>query len=78
MRIWIIWAADFHEIADNLRRELREHGKLTSDRAWDETQVAFLSNHTYFTKTAIASRQAKKEQNLQEVKERLLKNEYAD
>jgi class 3 adenylate cyclase/ligand-binding sensor domain-containing protein/predicted metal-dependent HD superfamily phosphohydrolase len=70
--------ADFHEIADKLRRELREHGKLSSDRAWDETQVAFLSGHTYFTKTAIASRQAKKEQNLQEVKERLLKNEYAD
>jgi predicted metal-dependent HD superfamily phosphohydrolase len=69
---------DFHEIADKLRRELREHGKLSSDRAWDETQVAFLSGHTYFTKTAIASRQAKKEQNLQEVKERLLKNEYAD
>jgi len=70
--------ADFHEIADKLRRELREHGKLSSDRAWDETQVAFLSGHTYFTKTAIASRQAKKEQNLLEVKERLLKNEYAD
>jgi class 3 adenylate cyclase/ligand-binding sensor domain-containing protein/predicted metal-dependent HD superfamily phosphohydrolase len=70
--------ADFHEIADKLRRELREHGKLTSDRAWDEMQAAFLSGHIYFTKTAIASRQAKKEQNLQEVKERLLKNEYAD
>lgn len=70
--------SDFHEIADRLRRELREHGKLNSDRVWDEMQVAFLSGHTYFTKTAIVSRQAKKEQNLQEVKERLLKNDYID
>ena len=69
---------DFHEIADKLRRELREHGKINSDRQWDEMQVAFLNMHTYFTPTAIASRQAKKMQNLEEVKARLERNEYAD
>ncbi len=69
---------DFHEIADRLRRELREHGKIDSDRQWDTMQVAFLNMHKYFTPTAIASRQAKKMQNLKEVEERLLRNEYKD
>ncbi len=69
---------DFHEIADKLRRELREHGKIDSDRKWDEMQVSFLNMHKYFTPTAIASRQAKKMQNLKEIEERLMRNEYKD
>jgi class 3 adenylate cyclase len=69
---------DFHEIADRLRLELREHGKINSDRQWDEMQVSFLTMHKYFTPTAIASRQAKKMQNLAEIKERLLRDEYKD
>ena len=69
---------DFHEIADKLRRELREHGKIKSDRAWDEIQVSFLTNHKYFTKTANSTRAKMKEKNLNTIKERLLKNEYID
>lgn len=69
---------DFHEIADRLRRELREHGKINSDRQWDEIQVQFLSNHRYFTKTAIATRRPKKLKNLEEIKERLIENNYKD
>lgn len=69
---------DFHEIADKLRRELKEHGKIDSDRKWDEMQVAFLNMHKYFTPTAIASRQVKKDKNLQEVIERLERDEYED
>src|SRR5690606_12184447 len=69
---------DFHEIADRLRRELREHGKLDSDRKWDEIQVNFLRQHKYFTKTAKDTRDAKKAQNLQEVIDRLTRNEYKD
>lgn len=69
---------DFHEISDRLRRELKEHGKIESRRQWDEIQVKFLSQHKYFTKTAIKTRQKKKEKNLQEVIERLKKNEYKD
>lgn len=69
---------DFHEIADKLRRELKEHGKIDSDRKWDEMQVAFLNMHKYFTPTAIASRQEKKQQNLKEVMERLARDEYED
>lgn len=69
---------DFHEIADKLRLELKEHGKIDSDRKWDEMQVAFLNMHRYFTPTAIASRQEKKMKNLQEVVERLERNDYLD
>jgi ligand-binding sensor domain-containing protein/class 3 adenylate cyclase/predicted metal-dependent HD superfamily phosphohydrolase len=69
---------DFHEIADRLRRELKEHGKINSDRAWDEMQVKFLTMHKYFTATAKASREAKKQKNLEEVKERLERNIYED
>ena len=69
---------DFHEIADRLRRELREHGKINSDRQWDEIQVGFLKMHKYFTKTAISTRKKKKMKNLKEVQERLKKNEYKD
>jgi class 3 adenylate cyclase/predicted metal-dependent HD superfamily phosphohydrolase len=69
---------DFHEIADKLRRELKEHGKIQSDRQWDEIQVVFLKNHKYFTKTAIKTRKKKKKENLKEVQERLERGEYED
>ncbi len=69
---------DFHEIADLLRRELREHGKINSDRLWDEIQVKFLEQHTYFTKSAIKTRQPKKMKHLQEIKEKLKTYKYKD
>lgn len=69
---------DFHVIADYLRRELREHGKLDSDRLWDEIQIKFLNQHTYFTKSAIKLRQEKKEKHIREIEERYARNEYKD
>ncbi|MDP4797941.1 MAG: hypothetical protein NWR50_03675 [Crocinitomicaceae bacterium] len=69
---------DFHEIADRLRRELREHGKIDSDRKWDELQVSFLTSHRYFTATAIRTRKEKKLKNLEEIKSRLEKDDYKD
>ena len=69
---------DFHEIADRLRRELREHGKIDSDRKWDEIQVSFFNQHRYFTRTSIETRRPKKLQNLQEIKERLEVKKYKD
>jgi class 3 adenylate cyclase/ligand-binding sensor domain-containing protein len=69
---------DFWEISDKLRRELKEHGKINSDRKWDEIQVAFFQKHKYFTKSAINLRQEKKDQHLQEIKERLERDEYED
>jgi predicted metal-dependent HD superfamily phosphohydrolase len=69
---------DFHEIADRLRRELREFGKISSDRKWDEIQVQFLTAHRYFTATAIKTRKDKKLKNLEEIKSKLERDEYAD
>ncbi len=69
---------DFHEIADRLRRELREHGKIDSDRKWDEIQIQFLTAHRYFTDTAINTRQEKKLENIQEIRDRLERDEYED
>ncbi|MEX1002291.1 MAG: adenylate/guanylate cyclase domain-containing protein [Crocinitomicaceae bacterium] len=69
---------DFHEIADLLRRELREHGKLNSDREWDEIQVKFLEAHTYFTKSAIRLRKPKKLKHIEEIKHKLKTFDYKD
>lgn len=69
---------DFHEISDRLRRELKEHGKIESDKQWDEIQVMFLKKHKYFTKTAIKTRRKKKKENLKDVQERLARGEYDD
>jgi ligand-binding sensor domain-containing protein/class 3 adenylate cyclase/predicted metal-dependent HD superfamily phosphohydrolase len=69
---------DFPEIADLLRRELREHGKLNSDRLWDEIQIKFLEQHTYFTKSAIETRREKKKSHIEEIKKRLAQDDYKD
>lgn len=69
---------DFHEIADRLRLELKEHGKIDSDRQWDKIQVSFLTQHRYFTRTSIETRKVKKKQNLEEIKKRIEKDDYED
>ncbi len=69
---------DFFEISDTLRRELRDHGKINSDRLWDEIQVKFLTQHKYFTKSAIKLRQEKKMKHLEIIKQRLKEDNYVD
>ncbi len=69
---------DFHKISDSLRRELRDHGKINSDRLWDEIQVKFLTQHKYFTKSARKTRAVKKKKHLGEIKQRLKENKYKD
>ncbi len=69
---------DFHQISDTLRRELRDHGKINSDRLWDELQIKFLEAHKYFTKSAIKLRQEKKQKHIEEIKQRLKEDNYKD
>lgn len=69
---------DFHEISDRLRLELREHGKIKSDREWDHIQVKFFKLHKYFTKTAKETRDWKKAENLKEILARIEKDDYKD
>jgi glycosyltransferase involved in cell wall biosynthesis len=70
--------SDFEQIADNLRKELSEMGKIKSRKEWDTIQVNFLKQHQYFTTTAIESRQKKKQENLEVVLERLAADAYTD
>ncbi len=69
---------DFFEISETLRRELRDHGKINSDRLWDEIQVKFLTQHKYFTKSAKKMRDAKKAEHLEAIKKRLELDQYKD
>ena len=69
---------DFFEISETLRRELRDHGKINSDRLWDEIQVKFLTQHKYFTKSAKKLRDTKKAEHLEAIKKRLKLNQYKD
>lgn len=67
---------DFHPIADALKREFMEHKIVTSDKHWDEIQIAFLTKHAYFTRSAKNLRDKKKQLNLDEVKHRYDNNLY--
>jgi ligand-binding sensor domain-containing protein/class 3 adenylate cyclase/HD superfamily phosphodiesterase len=69
---------DFHQISERLCKELMERGKIKNHRHWDEVQVSFFKLHKYFTATSKKLRNAKKKQNLKEIKDRLAKNEYKD
>lgn len=62
---------DFDTIGDQLFAELKHQGSITNRTDWDKMQLGFLESHHYFTKTAIDTRQAKKELNLATVKARL-------
>jgi len=42
--------------------------------AWYELQYKFLTSHQYFTDAALSTREKKKLQNIEEVKELLSKN----
>ena len=70
--------SDFETIADKLREELTEMGKIKSRKEWDEIQVKFLKQHQYFTSTAIGLRQKKKQENLEIVMDRLALDSYSD
>lgn len=62
---------DFYETSQKLYNELCLSGGVTSIDEWNRMQVEFLEGHHYFTKTARAEREAKKEENLQLIKAEL-------
>ncbi|MBL7738883.1 MAG: YitT family protein [Chitinophagaceae bacterium] len=57
--------------AEKLFREFRKSGTIKTREEWDLKQVAFLTEHRYFTKTAIAEREEMKQQNLQQLKQKI-------
>ncbi|TGD80226.1 HD domain-containing protein [Hymenobacter wooponensis] len=62
---------DFWSISNTLREEWQARDMVRDERHWYEIQVKFLSAHRYWTRTAIARREAEKQARLAEVKVRL-------
>jgi len=63
---------DFHPIAETLRKELVEFGKIPDNNlVWYEMNVKFLSTHKYFTDSAKARRAPEKLKRIEEFKEKL-------
>ncbi len=63
---------DFFTVSMNLLNEMRIiSGFDVSLEEWYKIQVAFLSNHTYFTQTARNLREPGKQRNIQELHRRL-------
>lgn len=63
--------SDFFTIGEGLFREFMDQGIVTNDKEWNMLQVSFLENHTYFTATSKARRDKKKQEHLEEIKEKL-------
>ena len=63
---------DFFPIADTLKQELVEFGKIKgTEENWIEMNINFLSAHKYFTKSAQERRDPEKEKRIEELKEKL-------
>ncbi|HNW97899.1 MAG TPA: HD domain-containing protein [Bacteroidales bacterium] len=58
---------DFFMIANRLLCEWNEHGHEVSLKKWYHIQVDFLEKNNYFTESAIALRNEKKNQNLTQI-----------
>ncbi|MCX6235735.1 MAG: HD domain-containing protein [Bacteroidetes bacterium] len=68
---------DFFMIAHQLKYEWNKLNiNKVSLKRWYELQSDFLETHTYYTDSAVILRQKKKNQNLSEVKELLIKHEH--
>lgn len=64
--------SDFNMISHRLKYEWDTHSiRKTTLKEWYTLQVSFLKNHAFFTKSAIESREAVKQQNLFEILEML-------
>lgn len=59
---------DFFMISHRLKLEWHERGQIQVLRDWYHGQIAFLSNHFYFTDSAKKLRRQKKIDNLNEIK----------
>lgn len=66
---------DFFTVGNHLFRELREYGVLKTEKAWNELQVKFLSQHHFFTDTNRRDREPKKQQHLERVRQWLRENQ---
>lgn len=59
---------DFFEIGGKLFRELQIRGVVSKEQEWNRLQINFLTSHHYFTKTALSTREEKKQEHLEKVR----------
>jgi len=59
---------DFLPVSNTLYKELHEHGKIGTEREWNEMQIKFINNHFYFTKTARKQRNVNKQSQLDKLR----------
>jgi predicted metal-dependent HD superfamily phosphohydrolase len=64
---------DYYPISKNVFREFKKYGVVNDETEWNKLQIKFFESHTYFTPTSIRTRQPKKLEHLQELKERVSK-----
>lgn len=65
---------DFIPVSNMLYRELHEHGHVGTLHEWNELQLKFIENHSYFTKTAKRLRNVNKNSQLEKLRKWLDEN----
>jgi len=66
--LYYLGTDSFTETAKKLFREWLERGKINSEEEWQRMQIEFLESHHYRTRSAIANREKKKAEHLQNLK----------
>lgn len=60
--------SDFIPVSNTLYKELKEQNKIDNLNDWNKLQVKFLSNHQFFTKTALNLREVNKQMQVERIK----------
>jgi adenylate cyclase len=59
--------SDMIPVSNNLYKELAEQNKIGSLNDWNKLQLKFISNHSYFTKTAQSLREVNKQKQIERI-----------
>jgi len=60
--------SDFIPVSNTLYKEMKEQNKIGSLNDWNKLQVKFLTNHQFFTKTALSLREVNKQMQIERIK----------
>jgi hypothetical protein len=63
---------DFIPVSNSLYMELQERNMIGTWQEWNELQLRFITNHQYYTNTAIQLREVNKQQQIERL-EQLIK-----
>jgi adenylate cyclase len=63
--------SDMIPVSTLLFRELKEHNKVGNWTEWNRMQIKFISNHQYYTKTALSLREVNKQKQIERIRQLL-------